>query len=312
MVDMKALSQQIEVYVEVEDAALVALVNFCYLGVIEVNHTNVLNILSGACLLQLSDVQDLCSEFLEKEMCTSNCLKIRSFAEKYPFKSFIRFAASILGNCLFRLWFAYCLPLKAFFSGAGIHQSKFHDELNVRSEEQVFAAVIEWVKFDLTTRKQFLFKLLEHVRLPICHPKFLVDTISKSELVKSDAGCRDLVDEAKVGNILGNAIARFDYVCLLFRDYQLLDFCMIERLSLPEYRVRPRKVFCGEILYAGGGWTDGRPNTSVERFDPAEANAAWQQVPPLSKKRDGLVVLDHMLYAIGGCDNGTYWDTNER
>ncbi|KAK6053215.1 kelch repeat protein, partial [Cooperia oncophora] len=242
-------------------------------------------------------------------MCTSNCLKIRSFAEKYTCQKLLRFADKYILYHFQEVIGSEDYLLLSFSQILNLISS---DELNVRSEEQVFAAVIEWVKFDLTTRKQFLFKLLEHVRLPICHPKFLVDTISKSELVKSDAGCRDLVDEAKVGNIPGSAIARFDYVCLLFRDYQLLDFCMIERLSLPEYRVRPRKVFCGEILYAGGGWTDGRPNTSVERFDPAEANAAWQQVPPLSKKRDGLVVLDHMLYAIGGCDNGTYWDTNER
>lgn len=40
-------------------------------------------------------------------------------------------------------------------------------------------------------------QVLEHVRLPLCQAKFLVSTVSEDPLVKSDAHCRDLVDEAK-------------------------------------------------------------------------------------------------------------------
>ena len=39
------------------------------------------------------------------------------------------------------------------------------DEINVRNEEQVFNAVMQWVKYDLTNRRVFLSQVLGNVRL---------------------------------------------------------------------------------------------------------------------------------------------------
>lgn len=94
------------------------------------------------------------------------------------------------------------------------------DELNVRNEEQTFNSVMSWVKYNVAERRQHLaqvklikiinekivfdlflkfhlFKVLQHVRLPLLSPKFLVGTVSSDLLVRSDEECRDLVDEAK-------------------------------------------------------------------------------------------------------------------
>lgn len=71
------------------------------------------------------------------------------------------------------------------------------DELNVRTEEQVFSAVMNWVKYNVTERRQHLAQVLQHVRLPLLSPKFLVGTVGSDLLVRSDDACRDLVDEAK-------------------------------------------------------------------------------------------------------------------
>lgn len=71
------------------------------------------------------------------------------------------------------------------------------DELNVRSEEQTFQAVMSWVKYNVAERRQHLAQVLQHVRLPLLSPKFLVGTVSSELLIRSDDACRDLLDEAK-------------------------------------------------------------------------------------------------------------------
>jgi len=72
-------------------------------------------------------------------------------------------------------------------------------------------------------------QVLQHVRLPLMSPKFLVGTVGSDLLVKSDDVCRDLVDEAK--------------------NYLLLPQ---ERPQMQGPRTRPRKpIRCGEVLFAG-------------------------------------------------------------
>ncbi len=103
------------------------------------------------------------------------------------------------------------------------------DELNVRSEEQVFQAIMNWVKYNVGDRRQHLPRVLQHVRLPLLSPKFLVGTVGNDLLIKSDESCRDLVDEAK--------------------NYLLLPQ---ERPHMQGPRTRPRKpIRRGEVLFAG-------------------------------------------------------------
>ena len=71
------------------------------------------------------------------------------------------------------------------------------EELNVTTEEQVYQAVMAWVKYNIAERRQHLSLALQHVRMTLLSPKFLVGTVGADLLIKSDETCRDLVDEAK-------------------------------------------------------------------------------------------------------------------
>ena len=49
---------------------------------------------------------------------------------------------------------------------------------------QVYEAVMRWVRFDETARQCFLPKILEHVRLPLVKPQFLLDVVQPDPLIK--------------------------------------------------------------------------------------------------------------------------------
>ena len=71
------------------------------------------------------------------------------------------------------------------------------DELNVKSEEDVFKAAMDWMNYDLAARKCHLQRVFENVRFPLMTAKFLVGTVDKNQLIRTEGACRDLVDEAK-------------------------------------------------------------------------------------------------------------------
>ncbi|CAG0902024.1 unnamed protein product, partial [Cyprideis torosa] len=257
-----------------------------------------------AYLLQLTEIQDVCCESLKRQLDPSNCLSIRAFADTHACRDLLRIADRFIQNNFPEVMESeefLLLPVNQLIE---IISS---DELNVRGEEQVFQAVMGWVKSNLSDRRQFLSQVFSHVRLPLISPKYLVGTVGSDLLIRSDETCRDLVDEAK--------------------NYLLLPQ---ERPLMQGPRTRPRRptrrgevVFADvreaashsssvPLLFAVGGWCSGDAIQSVERYDP-QTNE-WRMVAPMSKRRCGVgvVVLCDLLYAVGGHDGQSYLNSIER
>nr|XP_054919414.1 kelch-like protein diablo isoform X2 [Dermacentor andersoni] len=283
-----AESRQTEVTIrDIDEHAMELLMDFAYTSHIVVEEGNVQMLLPAACLLQMAEIQDVCCEFLKRQLDPTNCLGIRAFADTHSCRELLRIADKFTQHNFQEVMESEEFLLLPVNQLVDIISS---DELNVRSEEQVFSAVMSWVKYNVTERRQNLGQVLQHVRLPLLSPKFLVGTVGSDLLIKSDEVCRDLVDEAK--------------------NYLLLPQ---ERPLMQGPRTRPRKpVRRGEVLFAVGGWCSGDAIASVERYDP-QANE-WRMVAPMSKRRCGVgvAVLNDLLYAVGGHDGQSYLNSIER
>lgn len=86
-----AESRQTEVTIrDVDENAMELLLDFCYTSAIVVEESNVQTLLPAACLLQLAEIQDVCCDFLQKQLDPSNCLGIRAFADTHACRDLLR------------------------------------------------------------------------------------------------------------------------------------------------------------------------------------------------------------------------------
>jgi len=264
---------------EVDSQCVNELVNFIYGENLIIRTGNVQNLLSASSLLQITCVKKLHPE---------NCLTVRNLADTFSATELLQAANSFLEKNFVDV--SQCseflhLPFQ------NLIELVKKDDLNIRSEEQVFEAVLSWVKTSCEDRKDHLPELLKFVRLSLLSPQYLSDRVLSEEIIRSNIVCRDLIDEAK--------------------DFMLMPE---RRKHLKSERTLPRR--CSEaagLIYIVGGLTvSGESLSTVEKYDTISSK--WTPVLPMAiqRSRVGVAILDGKLYAIGGFDGNVRLNDVER
>ncbi|XP_050701182.1 kelch-like protein 5 isoform X2 [Eriocheir sinensis] len=317
---------------DMDSDALLTLVNYCYTGSLELHEDTVEVVLSTAHHLLLTEVVEVCCDFLTKQLHPANCLGIQLFADTQGCSDLHRLASKYTAE-----HFQEVMHHQEFVQLPAEEAAQLlaSDDLNVPSEELIFQALVVWLKHDLEERSKNMAQLLSLVKLPLLSPQFLTDHIETNSLFKEDRECQELILEAL--------------------KYHLLPE---RRSALQSPRTKPRKSTVGDLYVVGGmdsnkgstgiekydlrtnSWTSigtmtgrrlqfgvavldrklhvvgGRDGlktlNTVEAYDPA--TNTWTQLPPMSTHRHGLGVgvLEGPLYAVGGHDGWSYLNTVER
>lgn len=332
--ELREREQDIVEIKDMDPEILSCLVDFAYTGQIDVTVDNVQEVLSAASLLQITQVQDICCEFLKKQLDASNCLGIKNFAEANGCSQL-----SDIINSFARQHFQEVALGSEFLNNSWENISSLisSSELNVKKEEEVYLAVLQWVKRDPTERAQYLSNLLCQVRLPMLSVPFLMQEVDNEPLIKQSVECRDLLDEAKRYHLLpeqrdlrsanSRFIPRKSTVGTLFAvggkessesiTRSVETYCLLDN----EWReatgmiVRRQQLGVGVLdgkAYAVGGSDGSLRLSSVECFDPS--TNFWSFVAPMSTCRSGVGVgvLGGAMYAAGGYDGHSCLNTVER
>lgn len=181
--------------------AMETFLNYVYTGRAKITTENVQFLFETANLFQIATLRDACAKFLEDQLDPCNCIGIQRFADTHSLKQ-------LASRCK-----SYAL---ANFSEVS-HHEEFLDlrveelkdyigkeDLSVSKEEIVFEAVMKWVYHNVDQRRSMLKSLLQHVRLPLLHPNYFVQTVEGDELIQNAPECYQLLHEARRYHVLGN------------------------------------------------------------------------------------------------------------
>ncbi|MBN3307339.1 KLH17 protein, partial [Amia calva] len=211
------------------------------------------------------------------------------------------------------------------------------DNLNVPSEEEVYRAVLSWVKHDIDGRRQHVPRLMKCVRLPLLTRDFLMSNVDTELLVRHHSECKDLLIEAlkyhlmpEQRGVLSNSRTRprrcegaspvlfavgGGSLFAIHGDCEAYDtrtdrWHMVASMSTRRARVGVAAI--GNKLYAVGGYDGTSDLATVESYDPV--TNSWQPEVSMGTRRSclGVAVLHGLLYAAGGYDGASCLNSVER
>lgn len=141
--------------------ALLSVIEFCYTGEIQINQSNVDNLLVAAQIFHFKQLEQKCSEYY---LTPANCLRYLKIAESdgYDFDTFKEMVKAYALD-----HFIEVVGCEEFHHIESQHLKELlsNDNLNVDSEEDVFEALAEWVEYDLSERESSFPELIRVIRV---------------------------------------------------------------------------------------------------------------------------------------------------
>ena len=267
------------------------ILDFIYTGIVEVNESNVQQLLPASKMLQVQDIEVICCDFLKHEIDSTNCIGIYQFAEDHSCSSLSKSALDFIHRN-----FVEVSNQEEFLqlTRTVLLQLLESEELKIESEEQVFEAAMRWVLFDLTRGREALGKILERIRLPLISPKFLENYL---------VICKSASIQRMLSGILDG-----------YRNYQSLSH------GQQKVHTKPRRastkcffVIGGYNRRVGGRWSDTSSLYTVEKFDTFLQTCDSFSTAPMSFARSGHSVasIGGLIYAVGGENDSLIYDTVE-
>ncbi|NXF30578.1 IPP protein, partial [Nyctibius bracteatus] len=271
------------------------LLDFIYTGVLSIAENNVQELIVAADMLQLTEVVELCCEFLKGHIDPLNCVGLLQFSEQVACRDLMEFAESYIH--------AHFLEVQGGEEFLALTREQLikilrSEDLSIEDEYQVFIAAMQWILKDVGKRKKYVVEVLEPVRFPLLRAQKLLKYIES-------------IPDFSLRVALQTLLKEYCEVCKSPKENKVSSFL---QASKGQPRRKARKYLYavgGYTRLQGGRWSDSRSLSCVERFDTF--SHYWTTVSSLYEARSGLgvVVMGGMIYAIGGENEAIIFNCTE-
>eukprot|EP00102_Acyrthosiphon_pisum_P021695 XP_016658905.1 PREDICTED: ring canal kelch homolog isoform X2 [Acyrthosiphon pisum] len=310
------------------------LIDYIYTGEIIVTEKHVQGLLPAANLLQLEYVTSACADFLITQLDPSNCLGIQRFADVHNCVELL-----ISSEAYIKKQFLEVVQFDEFLSLSSEEVIKLIscDDLFVPLEEKVFECVINWVKYELKCRKDFLPNLMEHVRLPLASKQYILEKVVDEPLFKNSP--KYYVFEALQFYVLKSVypftipqtirstprksgglqkiVLALSYSSAMQKSFTNWFDPFINLWQIAPGMTKSRnKAGLGVIkdtFVLALGDVINSSSQSVEMLDLSSQSPCWVQIVDMlvSRQHLGVGILNDSIYAVGGHDGTSYLNSVE-
>ncbi len=175
------------------------LLEYAYTSRLALNLCNIQDVLSSASHVQMQDVVQACSDYLEEQTTLDNCVDLATIAETYSLWQ--------LSKTVYRFICANLLP----FSRTNEFQRLSVNQLNRIldcdypvdcSESDILSIVMKWTKFNCNERVQYLSHLLRFINFK---------EITKEDLTQHWSQLQQLLSESNACLIYRKLFSQRDY-----------------------------------------------------------------------------------------------------
>ncbi|OWA51508.1 Kelch-like ECH-associated protein 1 [Hypsibius exemplaris] len=228
---MKEASEDIVRMEKICPRILGKLIDFCYTSEITIGEKFVCKILPAAVMLQMQHVIDCCCHFLESQLDPCNALGIADFANQHGCTSLTKTAREFIDK-----HFADVSESEEFLQQSVCQLINLikRDELVVKSESEVYNAVMLWIKYDEKNRRPHLEDIVYVVRCYFLSPDFLEQQLKSCEVLKSHPNCRQRSVKVLTGRVYaagGGSAYSTQALGLVPRGHVLADADAVAYLS---------------------------------------------------------------------------------
>lgn len=295
-------------------ATMSTIVDFFNTKELKVGEQNVKHLLHASDLLAIGSVETACFNFLKTNLSTKNCIRRLVLADaKRSWWKLSRYISRFIET-----HFDQLIKLTAIYQRLSVEQFRrviASPNLNVRYEEQVYDAVMDWVLYDSATRQRDMHILLKEVQWPCIMTRKYLDDAINDPFVMTDDRCADILNSAVEYHDMSQEeqveywstrpkpsrwpklIAALSYAEKMIECY---DFEEERWYLLTE---KPGCVYGAEMCYLNGRvyTIGGVQSKTVDQYD-VEKNEWVSHFPSLRKFRvaHGVLVHDNRIYVTGG------------